>query len=84
MDFDNMTRNELLSLLKYHGYAKLIKEVPGHPTFVPGYFYEIIQESSSDIGIVSSQDSHKRFYYDHNDVWYFTPNEINEYFQFDC
>ena len=69
MDFDNMTKEELLNILKMD-YTKLIKAMPFLPEMEVGKYYKIRQTGNDEIEV----DSNKRFYY-------LTFAETDEYFK---
>lgn len=69
MDFDNMTREELLEVLK-ESYIKLVNPIPHSPTFIVGHYYRIEQTGNDDIEV-----------YGEDVVLYLTFEETDRYFK---
>jgi len=69
MDFDNMTKEELLEVLKEH-YMKLIRPIPRKPTFKVGNYYMGEQTDDDEIEI-----------YGEETTLYLTFDETDKYFR---
>ena len=68
MDFDNMTREELLEVLKQN-YIKLINLIPHSPTFKVGNYYRIEQTGDDEIEVYGDV------------ILYLTFEEADKYFR---
>ena len=66
MDFDNMTKEELLNILKMD-YTKLIKAMPFLPEMEVGKYYNYEQTGDDEIWV---------------DGIYLTSNEFKKYFEY--
>jgi len=69
MDFDNMTKDELLDVLK-ESYMKLIRPIPHSPTFKVGNYYMGEQTDDDEIEIYGDEIT-----------LYLTFNEADKYFR---
>jgi mevalonate pyrophosphate decarboxylase len=70
MDLDNASREELLALVKYLGYSKLIKEIPSEPSFKVGLYYQVVQTGNNEVEAT-----------DHEHLIYLNLDEVHEYFE---
>lgn len=70
MDFDNMTKDELLEILK-ESYIKMINPMPRNPDFKVGNYYRVEQTGSNEIEI-----------YGEDNTLYLTYKETNKYFKY--
>ena len=68
MDFDNMTREELLEVLK-ESYMKLVRPIPHSPTFKVGNYYRGEQTGDDEIEVYGDV------------VLYLTFEETDKYFR---
>jgi len=68
MDFDNMTREELLEVLK-ENYMKLIRPIPQSPSFKIGNYYKGEQTGDNEIEIYGDV------------ILYLTFKETDKYFR---
>ena len=50
MDLENMSKEELISILK-NFYAKLAKPIPDKPNFIVGRYYRVEQTGEDDIEV---------------------------------
>lgn len=68
MDFDNMTKDELLEVLK-ESYMKLIRPIPHNPTFKVGNYYRGEQTDDDEIEVYGEV------------ILYLTFDETDKYFR---